>query len=118
MPQTRRRYTWTLTWDDPLMHSEVVGPIRDTGLRWVLLKPKRYLDIEFAGEALGLLRVTLTTIGRDEMATLKYARHFAKALAVVSRIPVRLLNSPDPDKLPPHDHRGSRAILAPKYQEF
>jgi len=117
MTWATNRFTWTVQHDDRLMQAEIIKPVKEVVYRWCELRPKIFSDPEFSGEALGVLKVSVSVHHRDYWFTMRAARDLATALAVTSRIKVAEFRDPDPAKLPPHPFRGRRRFEAAKYQE-
>lgn len=109
MPETRRRYTWSRRFDDPLIPVAVIDTVDTVLARW--LANARWLDSAeaSAGED-GSLTVTAVVRGRDQWRVRERALKLSRALAAALRVRRDMLGTPVAAKLPPHTHRGAAAV--------
>lgn len=111
MPETRRRYTWTVHFDDPLMAREVAQLVWDTSLYWESAR-KWLTRPEVAGTLFGVMQVSITVRARDQWAVHRRATYFAAAVAAKAKVTLKQMGPPVPEKLPPHTNRGRYRWLA------
>lgn len=120
MANARLRFTWTLTFGgDRLMASEVEPDVRRVMEFWVNHPkyPNKFVDLHIGGIAYGFMQVKMTIIGHDQWRCRQRAAWIARALMSAARVTRVEVADPEQDRLPPHEHRGSRRFEAPKYQE-
>jgi hypothetical protein len=120
MPESRMRFTWTLTFEgDTLMASEVEPDVKRVLDFWTRHPkyPGKFVNLEMGGMAYGFMQIKLTVIGRDQWACRSRASWISRALMSAAHVKYVEVAEPRQRRLPPHQHRGSRRFEAPKYQE-
>lgn len=119
MAMSRTRYTWTVRHEDPLMAVVVVDDVARVCDLWCAIdrRTSTFRDVAVGGERLGLTTLSVTVCARDRWASHRRAMEFAQAIAAVAHVSLTVLTDPSPSRLKPHDHRGRRRFLAPKYAE-
>lgn len=118
MPESRRRFTWKLTFDgDHLMPHEVFPDVERVMGFWVNNPkyPGKFLDLEIGGIYFGFLQVGMTIVGRDQWRCRERAGWIARALMSAAHVKYAEVVEPKQERLPPHEHRGARRFEAPKY---
>lgn len=105
MAETRRVYTWTIDFDDPLMPAELGSQVMDVAQRWCAMV-SGLSNPHIGGTMFGLLQVSVTVQARDRWAVHRKAMRFAAAMAASCRTTLTQLGQPTPEKLPPHTNRG------------
>lgn len=112
MARAHVAYRWTLRYDDPLMADAVVTRVRETVGTWLELHPGFFSEGWTTDSTFGLIQVGITVTHRDQWAVQRKMREFARALAIRARVTMIEVIMPESAKLPPHEHRGRRAVEA------
>lgn len=94
---TRRKYTFQVRFDDPLMLSEVQTMVKRTVDFWNTRKG--FEGASVTGTAFGMMQVTVTIQARDQWDVHRRAMRFARAFSAAGRIKVTQHWEPVPEKL-------------------
>lgn len=98
---TKRRYSWHIRHEDPLMTEEVRSQVAALVDRWCTTWPKKYMDGVVSGLGIeGLIQVDVTVKAANQWDAHKRMTYLGRALAISSKVSVKECYDPDPYKLP------------------
>jgi hypothetical protein len=120
MANARLRFTWRLTFaGDRLMAAEVLPDVTRVMKFWVNHPKysKKFTDLHLGGYQYGRLEVAMTITAHDQWRCRQRAAWISRALMSAAHVRYVEVADPQQDRLPPHEHRGSRRFEAPKYRE-
>lgn len=105
MTETRTRYSWATSWEDPLYALELIPVLEPVVEAW-LLRKKIFTDPLLIADAYGRVVLSITVKTRDRWTNHNRAMYFAAAIAARAKVRLEQLGEPVYLPLKPHQNRG------------
>lgn len=103
--ETRTRYHWAATWEDPLEALELIPVLERVVEAW-LQRKKIFTDPLLIADPYGRIVLSITVKTRDRWTNHNRAMYFAAAIAAAARVRLAQLGEPTFLPLPVHTNRG------------